>query len=105
MEWIMLKRNDLAIVWIVVCTVILLVYSAAWTVAYVTRDKPVSQKVDSSWRGGPSDYSVSLDYMNLHPVCRDALRDYVITDPKMVSYMCNMVGDIWVTDLLKEDKP
>ena len=64
-----------------------------------------SQKVDSRWRGGPSDYSTSLDYMSLHPVCRDALREYVITDPKMVSYMCNMVGDIWVTDLLKEDKP
>ena len=63
------------------------------------------QKVDSMWLGGPNDWSTSLDYMGLHPVCRDALRTYVVTDPKMVAYMCNMVGDIWVTELMQENAP
>ena len=71
-----------------------------------TLNSILPQKVDSRWSGGPDNYSTSLDYMDLHPVCRDALRSYVLTNPNTVAYMCNMVGDIWVTDLImNEDTP
>ena len=63
----------------------------------------VSQKVDSRWQGGPDDWNTSLDYMDLHPVCRDALRFYVLSNHAEVAWMCNMVGDIWVADLMNQE--
>lgn len=77
----------------------------ALLVLFHTADLSVSQKVDSRWEGGPDTWATSLDYMSLHPVCRDALASYVLTNPKTVAYMCNMVGDTWVTDLMKENTP
>lgn len=55
--------------------------------------------VDSSVSG--SEPSTSLDYQGLHPVCRDAIIGYSMTAPDTVAWMCNMTGDIWVTDQMR----
>lgn len=75
-----------------IAILLLVIMSLVYTDLWLTKD------VDSSVGVGES----SLDYSAMHPVCRDAIIGYSATNPEMVAYMCNMVGDIWVTDLLGE---